>query len=142
MDADRYPHGYFAEPETGLPTRAKVVNAAWCVDGTRDMTLDRPVLYIDPKGRPHRVPVDFRTNGLSVPRIFWRLVSPFEPLAREASVVHDWLCDIGWDWKDAAWVFYHAMRANRVGLFRAFIRWAAVRYVGIWFRRKHIKQGE
>lgn len=137
MDARDRIHGYFAEPESGLPTRAKIVHAGWCVDGSRDMTLDKPVLFIDPKGRRFYVPAEFRTNGLSVPRVFWRLVQPYEALAREASVVHDWLCSDGWDWNDAAWVFYHAMRANGVGFWRAFIRWAAVRFIGCWFQRRH-----
>lgn len=134
MDARDRIHGYFADPATGLLTRAKIVVAWWCVDGSRDMITDRPVLYVDPKGRRHYVPERFRTNGLSVPRVFWRLIQPFEPLAREASVVHDWLCAVNWDWNDAAWVFYHAMRANGVNRVSAFLRWAAVRFVGCWFK--------
>ena len=132
-----HPHGYFADPETMLPTRGPVVTATWCRDGSRDMILTKPVVSVDPKGREHRAPVGFRTNGLSAWRVCWRLVSPFEPLSREASVIHDWLCWIGWDWNDAAWVFYHAMRANGIGPVRAWIRWAAVRFIGKRFQGRH-----
>ena len=137
IDLNKYPHGFFADPDTGLPVQSPVLCMESCRDGTRDMVLTETLAYVDPKGREHRAPPTCRTNGLSVPRIFWRLVQPYEPLSREASVVHDWLCYIGWDWDDAAWVFYHAMRANGVGPVRAWIRWAAVRFVGKWFQGRH-----
>lgn len=133
----QYPHGYFADSHTGKPLPGPVVHAGWCVDGSRDMTLDEAVLFVSPDRRRHYVPGGFRVNGLSVPRILWRLVQPFEPLSREASVVHDWLCVRGEPWGYAAWVFWAAMRANGVGPVKAWLRWAAVRYVGIWFQKKH-----
>ena len=123
----QYPHGYFADPETGFPIAGIAVHTSWCVDGTRDMMLDYPVLYVDPLGRQHRVPVEFRTNGLTVPRIFWRIVQPYEPIARDASVIHDWCCFSEMDWIDAAWVFYQAMRCRGVSRLSAWLRWAAVR---------------
>jgi hypothetical protein len=128
-----HPHGYFADPHSGIPLAGPVVHAKWMVDGSRDMTLDEAVLFISPDRRRHYVPGGFRLNGLSAPRLLWRLVQPFEPLTREASVVHDWLCVRGEPWGYGAWVFYHAMRANGVGPIRAWIRWAAVRWFGVWF---------
>lgn len=131
----KYPWGFFADPETGEPTSGEVVVAQWCRDNSRDMVLTQPLLYIAPNGRSIRVTPPFRTNGLSAPRFFWRLVSPYEPLSREASVIHDYICWIGWDWIEAAYVFYCAMRANGVGPVAAWLRWAAVRFVGKWFPR-------
>ena len=128
--------GYFADPETGQPADGPVVHAEWSPD-TRDMRLDAPVIFVDPLQRVHRVPVGQTINGLTVPRMFWRLCWPYEPMTRDASVIHDWLCSIGHDWEDSAWVFYCAMRARGVGLVRAWIRWAAVRYIGIWFQGRH-----
>lgn len=137
VNSAEYPHGYFADPKTGYPMPGSIVHAKWCVDGTRDMVLDESVLYISPDRRRHYVDAGFRLNGLSAPRILWRVVQPFEALTREASVVHDYLCVRREPWNYAAWVFYHAMRANGVGPFKAFIRWAAVRFVGCWFQRFH-----
>lgn len=138
VNSVEYPHGYFADPDTGLPIYGPVVRAEWCIVG-RDMILTDPVVYVDPRSRIHRVPAGERINGLSVPRFLWRICWPFEPLSRDASVVHDHLCEAGHDWADAAWIFYHAMRCRGVGSVKAWIRWAAVRYVGGFFCRLHKK---
>jgi len=129
----RAEHGYFADPETGKPlgNLEPIVFCAWCRDGSRDMVLERPILYIDKEGRPWRVPAGSRSNGLSVwLRIIWGIVSPFEPLSRDAAFLHDHLCDIGVPWGLGAELFYDAMRANRVPSGKAFRRWCAVYYIG------------
>ena len=140
----RYPHGFFADPTTGRPLKSGEPAVYWaaCRNGTRDMILDRPVLYVDPNGMSWRVPEGFRCNGLSVPRVFWRFVQPYEPLSRDASVVHDWLCGLPWvSWDRGAWVFYHAMRANGVSFTSAVVRYAAVRWFGWFVRRRHMSNG-
>ena len=131
-----HPHGYFADPDTGLPIFSPAVRAEWCLVG-RDMILIDPVVYVDPLGRIHRVPSGERINGLSVPRLLWRICWPFEPLSRDASVVHDHLCAVGHDWVDAAWIFYEAMRCRGVGPVKAWVRWFAVRWIGCWFCKWH-----
>lgn len=136
----RYPHGFFADPATGLPLKAgePAVHWAACRNGTRDMILDRPVLYVDPQGGRWHVPAGFRCNGLSVPRFLWRLVHPYEPLTRDASVVHDWICTRPWiSWARGARVFYQAMRANGVSSRSALIRYLAVLIVGGLFKWRH-----
>lgn len=137
VNSAEYPHGYFADPDTGLPIAGPAVHTEWLVNGTRDMVLDLPVLYVDPHGNRHRVPAGYRINGLSAPRLAWRICMPFEGLSRDASVIHDWLCDRKHQWAAAAWVFYHAMRCRGVSPFRAWIRWFAVRWIGVWFCRWH-----
>lgn len=132
----QHPHGYFADPDTGLPVTGPVVHAEW-MTLDRDMVLDVPVVFVDPLLRIHRVPAGERINGLSVPRMFWRFCWPYEPLTRDASVVHDWLCSIGHDWDDAAWVFWCAMRCRGVKPFQAWVRWAAVRFIGGCFQWRH-----
>lgn len=135
MNATDHPFGYFADPDTGLPIAGPAVHAEWLI-GSRDMRLDVSVLFVDPNGRLHRVPVGATVNGLSVPRLLYRICWPFEQGSRDASVIHDWLVSIGHDWNDAAWVFWCAMRARGVRPCRAWIRWAAVRYIGKWFYRR------
>lgn len=140
----RYPFGFFADPKTGLPLEPgePAVHWAACRNGTRDMILDRPVLYVDPKGQRWRVPEGFRCNGLSVPWLFWRVAQPYEPLSRDASVVHDWICTLPWvSWTKGSWVFYYAMRANGVPAWKAFIRYAAVNWVGRLFAWRHRSNG-
>ena len=133
-----HPHGYFADIETGLPSSAEVIYAKWCVR-SRDMILTKAVLYVDPQGNEHLVQEGERINGLTVPRMFWRICWPYEPMTRDASVIHDHLCRLDYSWKYSAWVFYHAMRARGVGPVRAWIRWAAVRYVGVLFRKSYLR---
>jgi hypothetical protein len=135
------PHGFFADPETRrpLPRHVRVVQAEFCDDGTRDMILIRPILYIDPKGAPCYVPVGSRSNGLSVwVRLLWPLVWPWEPLTRNAAFIHDEQVRNGVRWNLAAWRFYHAMiamfvradRNTRWNRARAFIRWMGVQFIG------------
>jgi len=132
------PFGYFCDSHGyRIWPGEKIVTAAWCNDGTRDMILTEPVRYVTPKGNRITVPVDFRTDGLSVPFIFSPIVQYFEPRSREASVLHDWLCSIGMAWGPAAYLFWCAMRSNAFSSFRARNRWAAVAWIGFLFRCRH-----
>lgn len=164
-----HPHGYFCSLadwregilrpiEPGKP----IVHCALCDDGTRDIILERPIIYVDPEGHVTVVPIGFRANGLSNPvRLAWGICNPYEPLTRDASVVHDWDCDNGILWSKAAWRFYHAMlaafihggkfekrgdrlrnrisRACRIAIcyVRAYLRWFAVRWFGVLFAWRH-----
>lgn len=131
-------HGYFADPRTGKPfanPMHPVVRADWCRDGTRDMVLARPVLYVAPDETRVHVPTGTRFNGLSSPRLFWRFCQPYEGVTREASVVHDYITGDEWiSWGRGAWIFYHAMRAGGAGPVTAWLRWAAVAWVGVFFQ--------
>jgi hypothetical protein len=132
------PYGYFCDSfGYRIWPGEKIVTASWCNDGTRDMILTEPVRYVTPKGNLITVPVGFRTDGLSVPWFFRRIVPCFEPRSREASVVHDWLVNIGMEWGPAAYLFWCAMRSNAFSPFRARNRWAAVNWVGRWFCSRH-----
>ena len=35
----------------------------------------------------------FTTNGASIPRVFWWILSPFDPRYMDEATVHDYLCD-------------------------------------------------
>lgn len=152
------PHGYFADPASinsecmiQLRPGTPIVHCYHCTDGTRDMILTKPVAYVDPCGDATVVPTDFRFNGLSNPiRTLWGLCDPYEPMTRDASVPHDWDCVFGTEWKKAAWRFYHAMIAAFIhsgkytkrwdivkNTVKAWFRWAAVRYIGIWFQKRY-----
>ena len=47
------------------------------------------------KDKTIRIPAGYRSDGASVPRIFWGLLSPpIDPITLEPSVAHDFLYDI------------------------------------------------
>jgi hypothetical protein len=66
----------------------------WADDG-RNMTLLEPFEYIDPSGTRWPVPPGVSLDGASIPRFFWSLIGgPFEGRYRNASVVHDFYCQV------------------------------------------------
>ena len=60
---------------------------------TREIVLDRPMdfrMY----GVKFTVPAGYRSDGMSVPRFFWRSLSPqYDPVTLIPSLAHDWLYD-------------------------------------------------
>ena len=135
MKHARTKHGYFADPDTKLriPRGQRVVSADWCEDGSRDMILTRPVLYIDPNGEEWLAPTGSRINGASTPFFTWPFMPPYQAGVRKASVIHDVFCPRkSVPWLLSAWLFYHAMRASEFDRFRSWIRWAGVVFFGWW----------
>jgi Protein of unknown function (DUF1353) len=63
-------------------------------DGRR-VKLEEPFAYIDPGKIRWQVPKDAVVDGASIPRMLWLLLGgPFEGKYRNASIIHDWYCDI------------------------------------------------
>lgn len=137
--------GVFLNPHTRepIPPTDTIVNASWSRH-SRDGRLLEPVIFVDSVGAEWQVPTGAVFNGMSVPRFFWRLTPPYAAKSREASVVHDWLCTAPYPCssRTAAAVFYDAMRANGIGWWTAWTRWAAVRAFGPRFRESINPQGE
>jgi hypothetical protein len=66
----------------------------WNDDG-RNMTLLEPFEYVDPSGAKWPVPPGATLDGASIPKLFWSLIGgPFEGRYRNASVVHDFYCQV------------------------------------------------
>lgn len=108
----------------------------------RDVELKVPFAYQDPGGKLWSVPTGTVVNGASIPQSFWSIIGgPFEGKYREASVIHDYLCDTQTaTWEDTHLVFYNAMRANDVGTLKAKLMYAAVYNFGP--RWVEVKPGE
>lgn len=53
----------------------------------------------------------YTTNGASVPRVFWWILSPFNPCYIEEATIHDYLCDKGQYQRADAW-FEHLLKQN------------------------------
>jgi hypothetical protein len=96
------------------------------------MTLAEPFGYVDPDGTDWPVRAGAKINGASIPRVFWSIVGgPFEGRYRQASVVHDWYCDVRQ--RPAHRVhrmFYEAMIDSGVDPLQASTMYAAVKACG------------
>ncbi len=78
------------------------------------------------------VPRETRVDGASIPKALWSLVgSPFTGKYVQASVIHDYFCDIrSRNWKEVHRVFYEAMLVSGVSEKRAKVMYAAVYFAG------------
>jgi len=82
------------------------------------------------------IPKGFRTDGASIPRLFWRIIGhPFEPKVARAAVVHDYLyskeCDLVMDRKKADRAFRNILKSDGVGVIKRNLMYFGVR-VGGW----------
>jgi hypothetical protein len=78
------------------------------------------------------VPAGYRTDFASIPRIFWRILSPIGKHGR-AAVIHDYLCDVEpklVDFKTASNVFNRAMYDLGVPPIKRHVMTWAVRLFG------------
>ena len=77
----------------------------------RNMEVRSDFGYEDPEGTKWPVPKGVKVDGASIPWGLWSLVGgPFEGLYRDASVIHDYYCEVKTrTWKATHRVFYDAM---------------------------------
>lgn len=98
----------------------------------RHMRLEKPFGYIDSSGRAWPVPAGTIVDGASIPFPFWSLIGgPFEGKYRDASVIHDYYCDVRTrTWRATDKVFYDAMITSGVSEREAKVLYLAVVYDG------------
>ena len=105
--------------------KGKVI-ASFLPDG-RNMRLEQPFGYVDPKGKHWDVPAGEETDGASIPKAFWLMSPPFTGKYREAAVIHDYYCrKQAESWQATHNVFFDAMRAGGVDERTAKVMFAAV----------------
>ena len=94
----------------------------------RHMRLLKPFGFVDSNGRAWPVPKGTIVDGASIPRAFWSIVGgPFEGKYRNASVIHDYYCDVRTrTWEATDRVFYDAMISSGVDDREAKILYSAV----------------
>lgn len=99
----------------------------WLSDG-RHMQLKRSYAYVAENGTGWPVPSEAIVDGASIPPPFWSVIGgPFEGLYRDASIVHDYYCDVKTRaWRDTHRMFYEAMRCSGVGAVKAKVMYYAV----------------
>jgi len=107
------------------------VVARWNGDG-RDMTLIEPFEYVDPRGQSWKVPIGTTVDGASIPRFFWSIIGgPFDGLYRNASVVHDFYCQVKTrPYLDVHQVFHDAMDTSGVPASKSWVMYQAVKRFG------------
>lgn len=130
--------GYFVDFDTPGQLQAaedyEVIVAAW-VRNSRDMRIVKPARFVDPDGISWDATVGDIVNGLSIPRFFRRIFSPYKGKSREASVFHDVYCGLRTrPSKQVHRMFYYALRANKVGWIEAYTMWICVRGFGPRFK--------
>lgn len=59
-------------------------------DGTTGWTTLTDIYYKD-----LFIPAGFFFNGANIPRFFWRLIPPNDPMIQPAVLPHDFLCELG-----------------------------------------------
>lgn len=103
----------------------------WTDEG-RDMVLVEPLSYTDPDGKVWTAPAEVPINGASIPREFWTVVgSPFAGKYRDATVIHDYYCDVRTETPAKTHqTFYYAMRARGVPKDDAALKYLAVKHFG------------
>lgn len=88
-------------------------------------------LLEDVKVGHYKVPEGFVSDGLSVPRIFWPIVSPASA-GFNASLVHDHALVQGMRWGPALTLFENALKRTKVGSFKRWVLVTAVKVYGFF----------
>lgn len=86
-------------------------------------------------GYHFEIPPGFETDLASIPKFVWPIMSPAHSSLIPAAIVHDWFyrktCDFSR--KDADLIFYHMLKNDGIGTFRASMMYYAVRLFGWQF---------
>ena len=109
---------------------------------TTAITLVSPLEFTLPPRKPlwllprrFTVPAGYVSDGASVPRLFWRLLSPpIDPVTLAPSIIHDWLYDNAWRYdltrlECDRW-YRDALVANGYPLWKANLTYIGIRLVG------------
>lgn len=86
------------------------------------------------RGKVLYVPKGFKSDGASVPRLFWRVVfPPLDNKSLKAAIFHDYIyrTDLGdWKRKEADRMFYYSLLWNGVPFTNATLAYLGVRLFG------------
>jgi len=95
--------------------------------------LTAPLFYLTKADQMIVVPVGYRTDLASVPRLAWVIVPRDDPMARRPSVVHDYIyTDLTkrFTKAEADQIFYQALLEQGMHKPLAWLMWCAVRIGG------------
>lgn len=125
-------NGSFIHKKTGGYFEGYVV-AEWLseVGEDRKMRIVKDFTYVDLMGNQWTAPAGAIVDGASIPRIFWNIAEPFSGDYRNASVIHDWLCNSQQTtWKITHKLFAEMMKISGVPFWKRSIMAKAVLWYG------------
>lgn len=101
-------------------------------DGITKLRLLKPITFIGNDGRRYLIPAGYVSDGASVPRFFWRLLSPcIDGRTLPSSVVHDFEYDHAIGTRSGSDGDYYArLVADGYPKCKAMLTWAGVRMGG------------
>lgn len=114
-----------------MPFKSALIVKA--VFGTRQWQLVKPLFYLTADGRMVTVPVCYRTDLASVPRLVWWLIPRDDEYARRPAVVHDFIYTHAtgvFTKAEADRIFYDALLEEGMGKPLAWLMYTAVRVGG------------
>lgn len=78
------------------------------------------------------IPVGFKTDLASIPRIIYPIYSPNDRDSIGPAILHDFLycCDKRYTKREADDIFYYALLQNKVPTFKSMMYYGAVRFFG------------
>ncbi len=100
-------------------------------DGRYLIVLDTPLVFYA-KGKMHTIEAGFASNGMSVPRCLWSIISPqYSPRTLFPSIVHDWMYGhYIMSRKEADKWYLHALIDNGYPVWKSHVVYDAVRLFG------------
>ncbi len=106
-------------------------------DGTHAILVGN-FSFMDEKNRLWLVPTGYKTDGASIPQIFWSIIgAPLTGTFRNAAIIHDYFCDRrAHSWQEVHQVFYKGMRAAGVSPQKAWVMYKAVYQFGPRWEKK------
>ena len=106
------------------------IKTLWLSDG-RKMILIEDYTFVDECNTKWTAPKATVIDGASIPRLLWRLGSPYSGKYRNASVIHDYFCQIKTISSDKVHkMFYEAMLCSGVVKYKAYIMYLGVKLFG------------
>lgn len=97
---------------------------------TKFRTLEEITFTLN--GTEHTVEAGFVSDGMSVPAMFWGVISPqVHAVTLKPSIIHDWLYSANvCTRKQADDLFYTMLTANGFSTLKSWLVWSAVRLFG------------
>ena len=98
------------------------------------------------RGKRCVIPKGFGSDGMSVPRMFWSIISPhIDPRTQRASICHDWIYreqPEGWTRKEADLMLYCYLLEDGFPVFLSLLSYRGVRLGGwiAWGANKSFKE--
>ena len=129
----KYPYGYFIDmrywPEKEIPASddAIILHIGFLRNDSGYL-VELAQIYKDPEGNYWKIEPGQYSNGASIPRFFWRILTPFSYKIRNAATFHDIYCVVQKrSQRETHRMFWWIQRLDKTSAFVAWITWFCVR---------------